>query len=329
VRLFPLVLVVCAASAPLAGQAPVPAGAPPNTLRVEVGVFGMQPDGSVGGYAVETAEVVDEQFVSAILSDECRRGAGQGFLPNVPAWGKDAWEIRGRVISLTPDQATIQLDWKRVRAAGAAVQQPTESRRLVLPLGQLLTLEAIPGTSAPCNSVFGARYMPAFSGRLASAGGRAGLSGAGGGVVSSVPSFDAELWLVRGVPGKADTVVPTNVRVLGGVANFRFGSIQVQVPGGVVDVHVEGQLRILPGTGPQPVLIYKATRAAAFTPSARPARDRATPDPEGVAMVTRPLPGPDDVLEFEMPPLEVRGAPSVPDTFAVRLRLRPLKGGGG
>jgi hypothetical protein len=38
------------------------------------------------------------------------------------------------------------------------------------------------------------------------------------------------------------------------------------------------------------------------------------------------LPGPDDVLEFQMPPLAVQGAPAVPDTFAVRLRLRPVKG---
>jgi hypothetical protein len=57
----------------------------------------------------------------------------------------------------------------------------------------------------------------------------------------------------------------------------------------------------------------------------RPPRDAAAPDPEGRASVTRPLPGPDDVLEFEMPPIALRGLPVPSDTFAVRLRLKPVK----
>jgi hypothetical protein len=305
-------------------------GQPENRLVVQVGVFSVRPDGSIGGYAVETGEADNEPLAGGIATDGCRFGAWIGA--GMPSWARDGWEIRGRVETLATDRATVQLEWKRVRSAGAVVEPAPESRALTLPLDQFVPLDE-PVNNPQCapNSVaFGARYAhrllglgpfvrgtPARSGGVAAGGSGAAVGGA---------VYSAELWLVRRAPGTPESVVSTTVRVADGASAFEFVPVRVSVPGGTLVVRVNGQLRILRGTGSQPVLVFDAKRDATFTPLNKPPRDAAGPDPEGRASVTRPSPGPDDVLEFEMPPIALRGLPAPADTFAVRLRLKPAKG---
>jgi hypothetical protein len=136
-----------------------------NPITVQVGMFVLQPDGSSLGLAFGTNDRVFEPFASLLETDGCRFGASdKEAAGRLPATGRDAWRIDGRVISLSAEQATIQLDWQRVRAVGVNVEAPTESRQLTLPLNQLLTLEPIPRLSdSACDfppAVFGARYAP-------------------------------------------------------------------------------------------------------------------------------------------------------------------------
>jgi hypothetical protein len=308
-------------------------GLPANRLIVQVGAFNVRPDGSIGGYAVETGEVDNERLVGGIATDGCRVGAGDSWIgAGMPAWAPDGWEIRGRVETLAADRAAIQLDWKRVRSAGAAVEQALESRALTLPLDQFVPLDEPVNNPrcAPNSVVFGARYahrFPSTSTLVRATPARSGGVAAGGsGVAAGATVYSAELWLVRRAPGTPESVVSTAVRVANGVSAFEFVPMRVSVPGGTLVVHVNGQLQILRVTDSQPVLVFDAKRDATFTPSNRPPRDAAGPDPEGRASVTRPLPGPDDVLEFEMPPIALPGVPAPPGTFAVRLRLTPAKG---
>jgi hypothetical protein len=62
-----------------------------------------------------------------------------------------------------------------------------------------------------------------------------------------------------------------------------------------------------------------------FTPSTRAPRDRTAPaDSGGVAKTVLAIPGPDEVLSFEMPPIDAAGVPQMPDHFAIRVRLSSL-----
>jgi hypothetical protein len=188
-----------------------------------------------------------------------------------------------------------------VRSAGAVIEQPPESRTLTLPVGQMLTLDQVSSGSSPeCSSpsvVFGVRYAQRFPTNVASAlTADRGGSGRGGGVLSMMTPYTAELWLVHSVPGKPDTVVPMTVAVTSGIANFDFAAVQAPILGGNLTVHIDGQLRLLVTASPEPTLVFQAKRTASFVPSNRPPRDPRGPEPEGRA------------------------------TVAVRLRLRPAKG---
>ncbi len=165
---------------------------PPNQgpLIVQVGVMSVRPDGTVGGYAVSTGEKENADFGGGIVTDGCRFGAGDNWVgAAIPAWGMDAWEIRGKVIKLAPDQATVQLDWRRVRTAGRPVEETPHSTQLTLPAGQLSTLDTA-GTNSACVSqlsVFGARYAPKYPPGMSN--GPSAGSGVGGGARVNVPAY--------------------------------------------------------------------------------------------------------------------------------------------
>jgi hypothetical protein len=61
-------------------------------------------------------------------------------------------------------------------------------------------------------------------------------------------------------------------------------------------------------------------RTVTFAPANRSARDTA-PIVEGSTKTTVPMPGPDEVLSFEMPPLRIPGGATVPDRLSIRVRL--------
>ena len=67
---------------------------------------------------------------------------------------------------------------------------------------------------------------------------------------------------------------------------------------------------------------FTATRSVTSVTSARPTRD-GKPIVEGSTKTTVALPGPDEVLSFEMPPLRTPEGVTLSDRLSVRVRLAP------
>jgi hypothetical protein len=336
----------------LATVAPASAQTPENPNFVRIGVFMQQPDGTLGGFAGYGSGSDGLAFSTLIwfANGRCSFGAEdlEESPPVPPESATDAWAIRGQVTNLAAEHASVQLEWRRLRTAGAPVDGAWASRPLTLPVNQLVAIESLGQASderCPASVTFGARFAPRFDpsrqqaaaaagtgGGIGSGGGRGTGTGSGGavrvGTKPTVPPYTAELWLVHSVPGKPDTVLPLKVPVIGGSAAFSFTPVRFAATGGTFAVTVSGRLRVLQTNDPQ-VRTYTlaADRAATFTPSNRPSRDPVEPGLEGRASSSGVLPKPDDVVAFEMPPLKVAGAPSVPDRFAIRLRLRPMTAG--
>ena len=134
-----------------------------NPPVVQVGLFALESDGAVLALALGAHEDTFEPFAASIFSDGCRPGAGPILsASNMPE--KDAWRIRGQVLTFSKDRATVQLEWQRVRSSGATVQGPLQSQQLTLLLDQLTTFEPLASSNDPgCGFpkiVFGARYAP-------------------------------------------------------------------------------------------------------------------------------------------------------------------------
>lgn len=209
----------------------------------------------------------------------------------------------------------------------------------VVPLDSGVTFANICGPPV----VFGARFANRIeptqlaqrgSGAARGAGKAAGGAGEPTGPVPPLVPYTAELWLVHSVPGRPDEVRPMTVNVLDGDASFAFPRVRRDLPEGTFDVVVNGRLfirRVLnsgfSGAAPN-IYTVAAARAVTFTPANRTPRDSSQPrleDMENWSGIGSELPGPDDVIAYEMPPLNVPDAPSVPDKFSIRLRLRPIR----
>jgi hypothetical protein len=162
-----------------------------------------------------------------------------------------------------------------------------------------------------------------------------GRSGAGAGTSVVTPPEtngrvggflrQAELWLVHSAPGKDDEVLQTSTVAHTGGGDFAFPPVTIQTKTGTTNVRVTGTLELGVDADGQPRFVFGATRRVMFTPSTRAPRDRTAPaDSGGVANTVLAIPGPDEVLSFEMPPIDAAGVPQMPDHFAIRVRLSPL-----
>jgi len=107
-----------------------------------------------------------------------------------------------------------------------------------------------------------------------------------------------------------------------GSAQFAFVPVSIQTPRGAVSLQVTGLFRVTTDDSGAQQLVFITTRSVRFAPAAD--ANRATPAATtGTSTTTHPMPGPDDVLSFEMPPIRVaNGGPAVSDQFAVRVRIR-------
>ncbi len=140
-----------------------------------------------------------------------------------------------------------------------------------------------------------------------------------------------ELWLVHSAPNKDDEVLQASTIARPGGGDFAFAPVTIQTTTGTVAVRVTGTLELGMDVEGKPRFVFGATRRVTFTSSTRAPRDReASVDSGGVANTILPVPGPDEVLSFEMPPIDAPGVPALPDHFAIRVRLSPIvmRGGG-
>jgi hypothetical protein len=177
------------------------------------------------------------------------------------------------------------------------------------------------------------------SGSGVGAGSGSGSGSGGGGFIADAMSvqkagaasdanartYTAELFLVR-----ADKVHPEKPEfnlqglILQNVrdkADFAFSPFAVETAGGPVNVQITGSLRGVAIEGGGSWLVFTTTRTVRYSSSGT-TRD-ATSTSTGSSTTRNPMPGPDEVVSFELPPIRVpNSTTTVPDQYSVRVRIR-------
>jgi hypothetical protein len=138
-------------------------------------------------------------------------------------------------------------------------------------------------------------------------------------------SLKVELWLVRSVEGMEDQTVYQALHATREGAMFAFAPISVKTPEGSVGVQVTGSFSIQGGGGGDR-LIFLINRRLSYSWGGAEPRDRSQ-EGGSSGRIMRQMPGPDDVLSFELPELDAaNGHPAIPDRFSIRVRIRPAGG---
>jgi hypothetical protein len=318
---------------------------------VQVGIFSYRPDGGDQSSAYETNLSTE----TTVYVAGCAVGAGTRPAPDRAT---DAWRLSGKIVSATADEAVVDLDWQRIRADGAAVSSPGSSLQLTLHIGDRVPLDSMTRDATaecPARTIrFEARYVP----RSASLAGVNGLVRGGGGsgevageagIASSTSSshrsasgsgravhryrpiepapaspaqFDVDLWLVRESPGRHDQTLYQALTGVRSSAQFAFAPVTIETARATVNLQVTGLLQIKTDEAGGRQLVFVTMRNAKFSSTAGTSRDP-IPSVQGASTTTSPLPGPADVLSFEMPPLRLpNGGPAIPDQFSIRVRVR-------
>lgn len=340
------VLITTLISGASAAMAGAQTAAPPPI--VQVGVYGSLPDGTAVASAYTTGQNAAASLATVVYAGPCSTlGAGVQTPPDGATY---AWRLAGRVLSMTTEEAVVQLDWQRILSEGQRVTGPAGSVRLTLRVGDRVRLDSANRSATRlCKAAsvgFEARFGPrpavglsavagatADSSALAAARASSSISGSGSGAVAKTAvaggpigtsTFDIDLWLVHSAPHHADENLHETVRATPSAA-FAFAPIMIATPQGALTVLVTGSVAIVPDPTGGRRLVFATDRKIMFTPSNRPSRNL-TPEDEGSTKITTPLPGPDDVLSFEMPPPRLpNGSPAVVDQFAVRVRVTSVK----
>ena len=139
-----------------------------------------------------------------------------------------------------------------------------------------------------------------------------------------IREYNADLWLVRtdkAHPEKPDFNLQGLIlqKVRGTPAEFAFSPFTLDTSAGPLNVQITGSVRVTTELGPQ--LIFTTTRTVRYS-SVGPGRD-ATSTASGSSATTNPMPGPDEVLSFELPPIRVpNSSATVSDQYSVRVRIR-------
>ena len=136
--------------------------------------------------------------------------------------------------------------------------------------------------------------------------------------------FDVNLWLVRSVPGQPDEVNHATLRMNESGASFSFAPVAVTTSRGQAFVQVTGNLAVVRGTSGEEQLVFSTSRRVGLTSPSQAPRDSA-PDSSGTSRIINRMPGPEEVLSFEMPPITLNGQQAAPDQLSVRLKIAPRR----
>jgi hypothetical protein len=341
-----------------AAQTPPPLPSGMSNPIVHAGLFTIRPDGSVGGYAAETASTSGEDITAAVYLAPCGALGGVSGARPLPASATEVWKLSGRVHALTETQVSLELTWQRVRRGGQEVNAPGQTVPLTLARGERTRLDEVtvpaagvcPERSAVLDVVFasrdelrarpdGAVTTGVGGGSRAGASRGAGVAGSGGGVrvfratgggttttrlanIDQVPRMPvADLWLVHSTLGAADQTLHVTVdQVTSFPRQFSFAPLAVRTASGVLTVTVQGTIETGLTPEGEPRLYFSANRNVTFAPGGRAARDTA-PVVEGSTKTAVAMPGADDVLSFEMPPLRIPGGQALTNRLSIRVRL--------
>ena len=326
---------------------------------VQVGIFAYRPDGGDQSAAYETNLSTD----TTVYVAGCAVGAGTRPAPDraTDAWrlsGKIVSATADEAV-VDLDWQRIRADGAVVSSPGSSLRL-TLHRGDRVPLDSM-TRDAT--AECPARTItFEARYVPrsaSLAGLSAQVrgGGTAlrhgsGEVAGGAGIVSSTASssrsasgsgravhryrpieqappapsrprqFDVDLWLVRRSPGRHDQTLYQALNSVRNSAQFAFAPVTIETARATVNLQVTGLLQVKADEAGGRQLVFVTTRNAKFSSTAGTSRDP-IPSVQGTSTTTSPMPGPADVLSFEMPPLRVpNGGPAIPDQFSIRVRVR-------
>jgi hypothetical protein len=141
---------------------------------------------------------------------------------------------------------------------------------------------------------------------------------------TSARTYTAELFLVRtdkAHPEKSDFNLQGFIlRDVRDRTMFAFSPFSIDTSSGPINVQISGFLHVM-NDGGVPSLVFQTMRSVQYS-SGDPTHD-ATSTARGSSTTKNPMPGPDDVLSFELPPIRVpNSSVTVPDQYSVRLRIR-------
>jgi hypothetical protein len=149
-----------------------------------------------------------------------------------------------------------------------------------------------------------------------------GSSGGAVRVGGAARLFKVDLWLVHSVPGKPDDVGHAVLTTTTDGGSFAFPPQTVTTTAGAAIAQVSGSFTIVKDSNGEDQLVFSMSRRIVPTSQGPTPRDMA-PDVQGSTRVTNAMPGPDEVLSFEMPPIRIKGQLAAPDQFSVRLKIAP------
>jgi hypothetical protein len=143
---------------------------------------------------------------------------------------------------------------------------------------------------------------------------------------SSDSSYDVELWLVHQPATGAERVVHVKPSFKGDWFQFTFLPLRIDTPRGTLHVEVGGALTVTTGTSGDRQLTFSTKRSVVFQQAGAEGNDVRKAEASGGGETKMPMPGPTEVLSFEMPPLQIpTGGPPLPDRLSVRVRLTPVQ----
>ena len=322
---------------------------------VHSGLFIMRPDGKHSGSAVQTGQKVGDDLGGTLYMTPCSGIGAAGAGRQISVFATDIWQMSGKVLEMNDQQASVQIGWKRLRRGGQEENSAEQVTTLTLKRGERITIESInapavgscDARSAQLDVVFASRqelygFAPTQSAATgggtgrASAGGATGYvqgtvkeSGAGGGGAVSfgmqkgypgLERLNAELWLVRSTPGRADETLHVAKQVMPIPSPYAFAPLTIQTSTGSLSVKVEGTIEVGLSSEGERKFHFTAQRTTTTLTSNRPARDD-KPVVEGSTKTTVGMPGPEEVLSFEMPPLRTAEGVTLPDRLSIRVRL--------
>jgi hypothetical protein len=169
------------------------------------------------------------------------------------------------------------------------------------------------------------------SGSGSGAGAGAGSGGGGGAryVVSPAmkgvgdPALErrtADIWLVRSTPGRADETRHVTSQVIAAPMKYSFPPLTMATGFGTLQVVVAGTVEVGVSPDGKPGFHFTATRNMVWSATTQPAKG-SSEIVEGSTKTTVDVPGADEVLSFEMPPLRAPDGTVLPDRLSVRVRL--------
>jgi hypothetical protein len=282
------------------------AAAPPPELRVVIAAPVYQPDGAV---SVETATLSNAEsslvyiYGRRSVCDTAIAGAAE---PTDAGFG---WRLTAHTVSRSASDMVVSVDWRRLWDRGQKVANgPAGTVQLTLHPGDRIALDHIP------NAVGGDTCRAVGMGlevRLARVSPAAPLASSGvvlplGAVEPGAPALDADLWLVHTQPSGVQQVLHQRVRLQAGGGAFSFAPVSFTTARGDVAVELMGSLRRLHASAAGEFLLVSMGRHITGGPA--PAGGLG-----GTTSSLVELPGPADVLSFEMPgstevPARGRGA---------------------